>query len=83
MQNYITLEICKQEDGRIGVPVNAHETIEDARESYYGKCKTAVKSAYPIHTVMLLNDAGGIIEGPKCFRHEKQATEPEQDTPET
>lgn len=79
MQNFVTLEICKQADGRIGVPVNAHETIEDAREAFYGKCKLAVKSAYPIHTVMLLNDAGGIVEGPKCFRHVQPDPGPEEE----
>lgn len=75
MQNYVTMEICVVADtGRIAAPVNAFESVEDARVDFYGKCKNAVKSSYLTHTVLLMNASGSILEGPKCFRHEPAAT---------
>lgn len=82
MKEYVVLELCQTET-KIEPSVLSYEDVRDARALFYNKCAVAVKSAYLTHTIILMNAAGGIIEGPKCFRHEKQATEPEQDTPET
>lgn len=74
VKEFVVIELCKDKDGKITPSVYSHETIEDAQESYYGKCRTGVKSQYITHTVILMNSTGGILEGPKVFRHDPPAT---------
>lgn len=73
MKEYLVIEICKTKEGAIEPGVYSYESIEDARERFYSKCSGAVKSEYLVHTIMLINSAGAIFEGPKCFRHETPA----------
>ena len=76
MKNYIVLEIQASNDGNTGIIHGEFEDITDAKSDFYSKCSFAVKSQVLIHTIVLMNAAGGIVEGPKCFRHEP-APEPE------
>ena len=73
MKEYLVIEICKKQDGSIEPGVYTYESIEDARERYYQKCSGAVKSEHLSHTIVLMNSAAVILEGPKCFRHEPVA----------
>lgn len=81
MKEYIVLEICKDAEGKISPAVYTYEDIKDARALFYNKCATAVKSEYPVHSVVLLNSAGSTIEN-KSFRHEPVAAPVEENQEE-
>lgn len=82
MKEYVVLELCQTET-KIEPSVLSYEDVRDARALFYNKCAVAVKSAYLTHTIILMNAAGGIIEGPKCFKHVPEAPATEPETPET
>ena len=78
MKEYVVLELCQTET-KIEPSVLSYEDVRDARALFYNKCAVAVKSAYLTHTIILMNAAGGIIEGPKCFRHVQPDPGPEEE----
>lgn len=86
MKEYIVLELSQATDGTLNPAVYSYEDVVDARSVFYSKCATAVKSENRVHTVVLMNVSGAILEGPKCFKHEPAATpvddEGEEVTPE-
>lgn len=76
MKEYVVLELCLSADGSLAPSIYSYVSIDDARALFYNKCAVAVKSAYLVHTVMLMTVSGGMLEQPKVFRHEPEA-EPE------
>jgi len=73
MAKYITLEIQKLADGTIATPpINADDTLLEARSRFFSKCAVAAVSQVPIHTVVLLTDVGQEI-GMESFDHTKQS----------
>lgn len=74
MKEYVVLELAQTQEGKLEPAIYSYEDVVDARALFYNKCAVAVKSAYRVHTVVLMNVSGAILEGPKCFRHEPAAT---------
>ena len=74
-QNYLVVEIITQSDGRIAAPVNAFETEADAKSKFHDVMKSAYRSAYPVHSCIVLSaEAFGIVN--ECVKHTPQP-EPE------
>jgi len=56
---YIVLEIQKFADGTIAVPpINTYENFFDALARYHTILAVAAKSDVPLHSAVILNDAG-------------------------
>lgn len=69
MAKYIVLEIQKASDGTIATPpLSTAETLNAARSTFYSKCSIAAVSEVPVHTIVLMTDAGQTI-GLESFDH--------------
>jgi len=56
---YLIIEIQKFADGTLAVPpVNTADSLNSARSTFYSKCAVAAVSDVPLHSVVLLNEAG-------------------------
>lgn len=66
---YLILEIQKFADGSIAVPpVNTADNLNAARSTFYSKCSVAAVSDVPLHSVVLMNEAGQTL-GLESFDH--------------
>lgn len=82
MKDYFVIEICRNHDGSARPAVYGYESKSEAESRFYAKCSTAVASEYAVHTVMLVNVGGGVLEH-KSFQHAPAVTpEPETATEE-
>ena len=56
---YVIIELQKFADGSVAIPpVNTADTLNAARSTFYSKCAVAAVSDVPLHSVVLLNEAG-------------------------
>ena len=76
MKDYIVIEIQRNSDGTMAVLSDTYEDVASARSSFYTKCGIAVLSNVLIHSLVLMNNAGNVIEQ-KSFRHDPPATVPD------
>ena len=74
MKEYVVIELAQTQEGKLEPAIYSYEDVVDARALFYNKCATAVKRTNRVHTVVLMNVPGAILEGPKCFKHEPAAT---------
>lgn len=66
MSKYVVIEM---QNGTIEGRSWAYETREDAEVKYYQVLAETVKSPVATHTVMLVTDAGFVLDA-KCYPHE-------------
>jgi hypothetical protein len=79
MQKFLVVEIITTAEGRIGAPVNAFGTEEDAVAKFHTVMAAAAKSAHPVHACTLLTAEGFQLRY-ECVKHEVQpAPEPESE----
>ena len=56
---YLIIEIQKLANGSIAIPpVSTADTLNAARSTFYSLCAVAAVSDVPLHSVVLLNEAG-------------------------
>ena len=79
-KDYIVIELQRNSDGTMAVLSDTYSDVASARSSFYTKCGIAVISQVFIHSMVLMNSTGAVLEQ-KSFRHETVAT-PEPETPE-
>ena len=66
---YLIIEIQKLANGTIAVPpVNTADNLNAARSTFYSLCAVAAVSDVPLHSVVLLNEAGQTL-GLESFDH--------------
>jgi len=66
---YLIIEIQKMSDGSIAVPpVSTADNLNAARSTFYSLCAVAAVSTVPLHSVVLLNEAGQTL-GLESFDH--------------
>ena len=82
MQNYIVLEITRNNQGNIGVYPSAKETEESAWKKYYQILTTASDSTAPLHSAVLMGADGFIIEQKSFIHNSTPEPEPEPESEE-
>ena len=56
---YVIIELQKLADGTVAVPpVNTADDFFNASSIFHGKCEVAAISSVPVHSVVLLTEAG-------------------------
>lgn len=75
---YIVMEIQKDENGAIATLVNSATEYEEALSRYFTVSAAAAVSQVPLHSVVLLTEAGGMLRN-ESFRHDTH----HEETPET
>lgn len=88
MRTLNLVEIQSYNDGRSAIPAGLGYVINDetaaddmatAEAAYYAKCAVAAKSNVDIHTVMLLDNVGDVVDGcRKTFCHGQPEPEEEE-----
>lgn len=79
--NYVVLQIYVDANGTISHPAQHFDNYEDAASRYYGILASAVKSQYPVHSVILMTEECFELEH-KCFKREVTPVEPEPEPTE-
>jgi len=60
---YVIIEVQKFADGTVAVPpVNTADDFFNASSIFHGKCQTAAISSVPVHSVVLLTEAGQTMD---------------------
>jgi hypothetical protein len=67
---YIIIELQRFADGTVGVPpVNTADDFLNAKSVFHTKCGVAAISSVPVHSVVLLTEAGQTMAY-ESFNHE-------------
>ena len=74
MKEYIVIEIQSYDSGDVGTLVSAYEDYWDAEQKYHTVLAAAAKSALPIHTAVIMNPSGVVIEK-VCFNRKLRGGE--------
>lgn len=74
MTKYLVIELQTFPDGAMTSPAYAYDTQASAENKYHTILASAAVSKLPIHTALLINNRGYVMET-KCYEHEEVAAQ--------
>lgn len=74
---YLVIEIQKFDGGSMSTPSYAYDNQNSAEAKYHSILATAAVSALPVHSAVLLNETGFVIDH-KSYNHEVEPTPEEE-----
>ncbi len=77
---FLVIELQVDTNGVVGNIVTSHATLPEAQNKFYTVCASAVVSKLPIHSVILIDHSGVMIDR-QSFVHPVEI-EPEQEVTE-
>lgn len=71
---YLVIEIQKYDSGAMSTPTYAYDNINSAEAKYHAILSSAAVSALPVHSAVLMNEAGYMIKS-QSYTHETETSE--------